>query len=62
MGDQEMALQPAMRDMVTMTPLRRSGSADEVAAVACFLASPQASIISGCDLLVDGGFMGSITA
>ncbi len=36
-------------------PLRRAASADEVAQAALFLASSQASMISGVSLLVDGG-------
>jgi NAD(P)-dependent dehydrogenase (short-subunit alcohol dehydrogenase family) len=60
MGNREAAAQPLMADMVTQTPLSRVGAADEVAAVACFLASPQASFITGCDVLVDGGFMGGL--
>jgi len=36
-------------------PLRRTGKADEVAAVAAFLASDEASFITGHTLVVDGG-------
>jgi len=39
-------------------PLRRFGRPEEVAAAVCFLASKQASYISGTTLRVDGG-MGS---
>ncbi|MFT4998536.1 MAG: meso-butanediol dehydrogenase/(S,S)-butanediol dehydrogenase/diacetyl reductase [Flavobacteriales bacterium] len=36
-------------------PLGRAGSATEVANLACFLASPLASYITGAQMLVDGG-------
>ena len=36
-------------------PLRRTGVPGDVAAAICFLASDQASFITGADLLVDGG-------
>jgi NAD(P)-dependent dehydrogenase (short-subunit alcohol dehydrogenase family) len=61
MGAQEFKAQPAMRDIVDQTPIRRVGRADEVASMACFLASTDASFVSGCDVLVDGGFMGAAT-
>jgi NAD(P)-dependent dehydrogenase (short-subunit alcohol dehydrogenase family) len=60
MGAREFDAQPAMKEMVEQTPIRRVGLAAEVAAMACFLASPAASFVSGCDVLVDGGFMGSV--
>lgn len=36
-------------------PARRAGHADEVAAVAVFLASPAASYITGATIVIDGG-------
>ena len=45
----------AMADMVTQSALGREGMAEEVAAVAVFLASEEASYLTGTDVLVDGG-------
>lgn len=55
MGRQEFEAQPVMQQMLDATPLGRFGDADEVAAVATFLVSDEASFVSGIDVLVDGG-------
>lgn len=39
-----------------MTPLSRPGSPEEVANAICWLSNPEAAFITGCNLLVDGGF------
>ncbi|MBV8973317.1 MAG: SDR family oxidoreductase [Sphingomonadaceae bacterium] len=42
--------------MIQLTPLKRFGTVDEVASVAAFLASDEASYITGTTINVDGGF------
>ncbi len=46
----------AMRELAEATPLCRIGNAEEVAAVIRFLASDEASFITGACIPVDGGF------
>ena len=43
------------REAARYTPVARAGTPDEVAAAACFLASREASYITGQSLVVDGG-------
>jgi NAD(P)-dependent dehydrogenase (short-subunit alcohol dehydrogenase family) len=55
MSKQEFEIHPTMKDMVAMTPLKRTGQPEEIAAAAEFLLSDNASFITGTDLRVDGG-------
>jgi NAD(P)-dependent dehydrogenase (short-subunit alcohol dehydrogenase family) len=59
MGRQELDQQDQMQPMIDASALGRMGTDDEVAAVAAFLTSPAASFMTGCDVLVDGGFVSS---
>ena len=55
MGRLEAENQPVMAQMVESSALGRMGRAEEVAAIAAFLASDAASFMTGTDVLVDGG-------
>ena len=52
-------LGPIVQQMIDSTPMRRGGSANEIASAVAFLAGPDASYVTGTDLLVDGGFLAS---
>ncbi|MFC4595683.1 SDR family oxidoreductase [Sphingobium tyrosinilyticum] len=55
MGHQEMEAHPDALRLATAVPAGRTGTAAEIAQAARFLASDEASFITGCDLKVDGG-------
>ncbi len=44
-------------DFCRKTPLGRRGMPEEIGAVAAFLASDEASFVSGLTVVVDGGFL-----
>lgn len=46
---------PLLKDKLAQLPVSRPGTAEEVAALASFLSSPQASYITGQILRIDGG-------
>jgi NAD(P)-dependent dehydrogenase (short-subunit alcohol dehydrogenase family) len=49
-----------MKLLLARTPLGRLGTADEIASVASFLCSNEASYVTGCDIRVDGGTLASL--
>jgi len=59
MGQLEMGRSPASREALILAPIPRSGTPEEVASVIGFLVSDEASYITGCDLQVDGGWVGA---
>jgi NAD(P)-dependent dehydrogenase (short-subunit alcohol dehydrogenase family) len=61
MGLLEHKVNPEMAKMLNVTPLHRTGKPEEIASAVRFLCSPAASYITGCDLIVDGGYRGSVS-
>lgn len=51
-----------MQVMVADTPLRRFGTPQEVASLAVFLASEEASYVTGAEFHVDGGVLAGSAA
>lgn len=64
MGQEELAsaVGDGMRAMTAMSGTGRIGTPDDIAAAAAFLLGPQASFITGADLLVDGGVVAALKA
>jgi NAD(P)-dependent dehydrogenase (short-subunit alcohol dehydrogenase family) len=60
MGRAEAAASAMVEKMLAMTPAGREGTADEIASVAAFLCSSDASYITGSDIRVDGGTLAAM--
>ena len=43
------------KKVLEKTPLQRQGTVEEIANVALFLSSQEASYMTGCNVVVDGG-------
>jgi NAD(P)-dependent dehydrogenase (short-subunit alcohol dehydrogenase family) len=48
---------PFEQVMIDMTPMGRLGKPEEIAAAVAYLASDDASFVTGCELAVDGGYL-----
>jgi NAD(P)-dependent dehydrogenase (short-subunit alcohol dehydrogenase family) len=64
MGQQELAspVGDGMRAMIAASATGRIGTPDDIAAATAFLLGPEASFITGTDLLVDGGVIAATKA
>lgn len=47
---------PHLQGLLNLTPLGRAAEPSEVASVVCFLASEDAAMVTGEEILIDGGF------
>ncbi|GLD16541.1 short-chain dehydrogenase/reductase [Mycobacterium kiyosense] len=64
MGQEELAspVGDGMRAMIDMSATGRLGTPDDIAAATAFLLGPEATFITGTDLLVDGGVIAAVKA
>jgi NAD(P)-dependent dehydrogenase (short-subunit alcohol dehydrogenase family) len=62
MGRQELeeGASEQMQGMLSISPLPRIGTAEDIASAVEWLAGPAASFVTGCDLRVDGGVTAAI--
>jgi NAD(P)-dependent dehydrogenase (short-subunit alcohol dehydrogenase family) len=62
MGRQELeeGSSEQMQGMLAISPVPRIGTAEDIAAAVQWLASAEASFVSGCDLRVDGGVVAAV--
>ena len=61
MGRQELAGAPdAIGATLALSPVPRIGTPEDIANAVAWLASPEASFVSGCDLRVDGGVIAAV--
>lgn len=56
-GATDEAILKMREQFALMTPMRRMGESEDVANAMLFLASDEASYITGAELIVDGGLM-----
>jgi NAD(P)-dependent dehydrogenase (short-subunit alcohol dehydrogenase family) len=54
-GMQRLSSNERRQELINAIPLRRMGTVDDIGQTAVFLASPLASYVSGCVVVVDGG-------
>jgi NAD(P)-dependent dehydrogenase (short-subunit alcohol dehydrogenase family) len=58
MRSSRLSADPTWRDkMIRAVPMKREGRVEEVAHAVLFLASDEASYITGTELVVDGGYL-----
>ena len=48
---------PSSQQMGSHVPMRRMGGVDDIAAAVAYLASDDASYVTGQEIVVDGGFL-----
>ena len=56
MVEEALPTREELQPMVDMTPMKRGAQPEEVAAAVVFLASDDASYVTGAELTVDGGY------
>ncbi len=62
MNASDEAKHPIMLELIKRSPLGRRGTPEEIANVVTFLTSDGASFMTGSDVLVDGGMVGTLPA